>query len=97
MEKPVILIVDDEPLNIAILSQLLKETYRVRACKSGVQTPAALDMDAASGLRSLRGEGPFSMHLPEQFAATHGDDASLMSLQAAAGDRDAVRRTAHAT
>ena len=36
------------------------------------------------------------MRLLEQFAATHGNDASLMSLQAAAGDRDAVRRTAHA-
>ena len=44
MEKAVILIVDDEPTNISVLSQLLKETYRVRACKSGEQAPAALDM-----------------------------------------------------
>ncbi len=58
---------------------------------------AAIDgLDAASGLRSLRGDGSFYMRLLEQFAATHGNDASLMSLQIAAGDRDAVRRTAHA-
>ena len=64
------------------------------------ETPPALaaikGLDAASGLRTLRGDGAFYMRLLEQFAATHGNDASLMSLQAAAGDRDAVRRTAHA-
>jgi len=35
--SPTILIVDDEPANLAVLSQLLSPTYRVRACKSGEQ------------------------------------------------------------
>jgi len=35
MEKPEILIVDDEPINLTVLRMLLAPTYRVRACKSG--------------------------------------------------------------
>jgi putative two-component system response regulator len=36
-DKPVILIIDDEPVNLAVLSQLLSPSYQVRACKSGEQ------------------------------------------------------------
>ena len=36
-EKPTILIVDDEPPNLAVLSELLTPAYRVLACKSGEQ------------------------------------------------------------
>jgi len=37
MSTPVILIVDDEPGNLAVLSQLLRPQYTVRVCKSGQQ------------------------------------------------------------
>lgn len=33
--KPAVLIVDDAPDNIALISSLLKETYRVKAATSG--------------------------------------------------------------
>lgn len=35
MEKPIILIVDDEPVNLAVLAELLRPEYRVRATTSG--------------------------------------------------------------
>lgn len=35
MDKPTILIVDDEPVNLALLSELLRTDYRVRAANSG--------------------------------------------------------------
>jgi len=37
MSTPVILIVDDEPGNLAVLSKLLRPQYTVRVCKSGQQ------------------------------------------------------------
>jgi CheY-like chemotaxis protein len=37
MTKPTILIVDDEPPNLAVLSELLTPDYHVLACKSGEQ------------------------------------------------------------
>ena len=37
MEKPVILIVDDEPTNLSVLSQPLTGHYLVKVCKSGEQ------------------------------------------------------------
>lgn len=37
MDKATILIVDDEPANLAVLNQLLMPDYRVLACKSGEQ------------------------------------------------------------
>ncbi len=37
METPTILIVDDEPINLSVLSEQLKPSYQVRACKSGAQ------------------------------------------------------------
>jgi putative two-component system response regulator len=40
MASPIILIVDDEPANLAVLSALLRPLYTVRACKSG---PRALE------------------------------------------------------
>jgi putative two-component system response regulator len=35
MNKPTILIVDDEPINLMVLDELLNSDYSVRACKSG--------------------------------------------------------------
>jgi putative two-component system response regulator len=35
MTQPTVLIVDDEPANLAVLNQLLSPQYRVMACKSG--------------------------------------------------------------
>jgi len=35
MEKPVILIVDDEPSNLSILNMTLESLYKVRAANSG--------------------------------------------------------------
>ncbi|MDD2463023.1 MAG: response regulator [Desulfobulbus sp.] len=37
MATPIILIVDDEPANLTVLSALLRPFYTVRACKSGPQ------------------------------------------------------------
>ena len=37
MAMPIILIVDDEPTNLTVLSALLRPSYTVRVCKSGAQ------------------------------------------------------------
>ncbi|WP_028575962.1 response regulator [Desulfomicrobium escambiense] len=37
MNRPTILIVDDEPTNLSVFSQLLQPDYKVRVCKSGEQ------------------------------------------------------------
>jgi CheY-like chemotaxis protein/DNA-binding CsgD family transcriptional regulator len=42
VSSPTILIVDDEATNLAVLSQLLSPTCRVRACKSGEQALEAV-------------------------------------------------------
>lgn len=41
MPKPTVLVVDDEPLNVAVLSELLSPDYRVLGARSG---PIALDL-----------------------------------------------------
>ncbi|ADW18651.1 response regulator receiver modulated metal dependent phosphohydrolase [Desulfobulbus propionicus DSM 2032] len=41
METPIVLVVDDEPTNLAVLANLLRPLYTVRACKSGEQALAA--------------------------------------------------------
>jgi CheY-like chemotaxis protein len=41
LSKPTILVVDDEPLNVAVLSELLSPDYRVLGARSG---PIALDL-----------------------------------------------------
>ena len=35
MNKPIILIVDDEPINLIVLKNILSPYFHVRACKSG--------------------------------------------------------------
>ena len=45
MTGATVLIVDDEPTNLAVLSNLLAPSYTVRACKSGEQTLAAVGRD----------------------------------------------------
>jgi len=42
MEKPVILIVDDEPVNLSVLSKTLGASFHVRACKSGEEALRAV-------------------------------------------------------
>lgn len=42
MAKHTILVVDDEPANLAVFSQLLQPHYQVRACKSGQQALSLL-------------------------------------------------------
>lgn len=36
-EKQTILVIDDEPINLKVLTLLLSDQYRVRACKSGLE------------------------------------------------------------
>ena len=50
MEKPTILIVDDESANLAVLNQLLTPQYRVLACKSGEQALKTASKDPAPDL-----------------------------------------------
>lgn len=45
MTAPIILIVDDEPANLAVLSTLLRPSYTVRVCKSGPQALEAAARD----------------------------------------------------
>lgn len=45
MAAPIILIVDDEPANLAVLSSLLRPGYTVRVCKSGPQALEAASRD----------------------------------------------------
>lgn len=45
MTQSIILIVDDEPANLAVLSTLLRPSYTVRACKSGPQALEAAARD----------------------------------------------------
>jgi putative two-component system response regulator len=35
MDKPIVLVVDDEPINITVLRKLLSPYYQVKACKTG--------------------------------------------------------------
>lgn len=50
MDKPIILIVDDEPVNLAVLAELLRPEYRVRAATSGAD---ALKVAALSPIPDL--------------------------------------------
>jgi putative two-component system response regulator len=43
MSKMELLIVDDEPINLAVLSKLLNPYYKVRACKSGQEALELVD------------------------------------------------------
>ncbi|MDD2483482.1 MAG: response regulator [Eubacteriales bacterium] len=45
MEKPVILIVDDEPINLSVLSKTLGAFFHVRACKSGEDALRAVNIE----------------------------------------------------
>ncbi len=53
-------------------------------------------LDVAAGLNRLMGDGAYYVRLLAQFAENHGRDAALLAEQLAAGDLEAVRRTAHA-
>lgn len=45
MDKPTILIVDDEPINLSVLKNLLTSNYQVRACKTGEEALRAVNME----------------------------------------------------
>jgi putative two-component system response regulator len=45
LDKPTILIIDDEPLNLAVLSQLLNPTYRVLGTRSGASALSVLQKE----------------------------------------------------
>ena len=45
MDKPTILIVDDEPINLSMLKNLLADRYQVRACKRGEDAVRAVNVE----------------------------------------------------
>jgi len=90
MTKETILIVDDEPANLAVLTQLLQPQYRVRAVNSGSrclvaaqppQTPDLIlldvmmpDMDGYEVLTRLLGN-PVTEKIPVLFVTARDDEA----------------------
>ena len=82
MEKPELLIVDDESINIAVLGNTLGDAYRIRACKTGAQALLAVHklprpdlilldilmpgMDGYETLSRLRAD-PVTMDIPVIF------------------------------
>ncbi|WP_341328871.1 HD domain-containing phosphohydrolase [Methylotuvimicrobium sp. KM2] len=90
MPDPTILIVDDEPTNLAVLSKLLQPCYKVRAANSGrrclaaalpPQTPDLIlldvmmpDMNGYEVLRELRAE-PATRDIPVLFVTALDDEA----------------------
>ena len=45
MDKPTILIVDDEPINLSMLKNLLADRYQIRACKRGEEAVRAVNVE----------------------------------------------------
>jgi putative nucleotidyltransferase with HDIG domain len=97
-----ILIVDDEPANLAVLSSLLQPTYRVRAARSGEQALRATateprpdlvlldimmpEMDGYAVLAKLR-EAPATRNIPVIFVtALNADDDERHGLELGAVD-----------
>lgn len=50
LNKPTVLVVDDEPINIMVLSDLLKNNYRIIAAKSGEQALSRVSSDSPPDL-----------------------------------------------
>ena len=92
-EKPTILVVDDTPDNLHLLSHLFKDEYRVRIAHNGekalavcqTDTPPDLvlldimmpGMDGFEVARRLRGH-PSSEHIPVIFVTAMTDDAARL-------------------
>ena len=87
--KPIVLIVDDEPANLSVFSQLLQPDHQVRACKSGEQalvlavadpSPDLILLDVMMpgldgyGVLSRLRENPVSRDIPIIFVTALGDD-----------------------
>jgi putative two-component system response regulator len=86
---PILLVVDDEPTNLAVLSNLLRPSYTVRACKSGEQALASAlreprpdlilldvmmpDMDGFAVLAHLR-QDPRTRDIPVIFVTALSDE-----------------------
>lgn len=100
--KPTILIVDDTPDNLTVLSRLFKDDYRVKIAHNGEKalsichsdTPPDLilldimmpHMDGFEVAKRLRGH-PSSEHIPVIFVtAMTGDDARLKGMELGAVD-----------
>ncbi|WP_319587512.1 HD domain-containing phosphohydrolase [uncultured Desulfobulbus sp.] len=89
MEKAIVLIVDDEPINIEVLDGLLNSFYSVRACKSGEQVLGAMNraplpdlilmdvmmpgMDGYSVLKQLR-QNMKTAEIPVMFITARGEE-----------------------
>ena len=101
-EKPTILVVDDTPDNLTLLSRLFKDEYRVKIAHNGEKalsicqsdTPPDLilldimmpDMDGFEVAQHLRGH-PSSEHIPVIFVtAMTGEDARLKGMELGAVD-----------
>lgn len=97
-----ILIVDDSPANLTVLSELLQPLYRVRAAASGQRglviarsqpLPDLIlldimmpDLDGYQVLERLRAD-PITQNIPVIFVtALHGQDAELRGLSVGAAD-----------
>jgi CheY-like chemotaxis protein len=92
-ERPTILVVDDTPDNLQLLSHLFKDEYRVKIAHNGVKalsicqsdTPPDLilldimmpDMDGFEVAQKLR-EHPSSEHIPVIFVTAMTDDAARL-------------------
>jgi len=102
MTQETLLIVDDEPANLAVLSQLLQPHYRVRAVNSGRRcleaaqpplTPDLIlldvmmpDMDGYAVLTRLRAD-PVTASIPVLFVTARSDEADEdRGLQLGAAD-----------
>ncbi|MDP1525323.1 MAG: response regulator [Rhodocyclaceae bacterium] len=101
-EKPTILVVDDTPDNLHLLSSIFKDEYRVKVAYNGekalaiaqTDTPPDLilldimmpDMDGFEVAQRLRGH-PSSEHIPVIFVtAMTGEDARLKGMELGAVD-----------
>jgi len=101
-ERPTILVVDDTPENLLLLTSLFKEEYRVKIAHNGEKalsicqsdTPPDLvlldvmmpGMDGFEVARSMRGH-PSSEHIPVIFVtAMTGEDARLKGMELGAVD-----------
>ena len=89
MLKPTILIVDDEPANLSVLTKILSPDYQVRACKTGEQALAAVfvapypdlilldvmmpGMDGYATLARLNADAR-TRRIPVMFVTTLSDD-----------------------
>ncbi|ABK46013.1 response regulator receiver modulated diguanylate cyclase [Magnetococcus marinus MC-1] len=108
-ERPTIMIVDDEKINIDVLTSLLKADYRIIAAKTGAQAQNRLqkgllpdlilldismpELDGYEVCRQLK-EDPRSRDVPVIFITSrHGDDDEVQGFEV--GAVDYIRKPFH--